>query len=127
MKRWFHGLTVASLFLVALPAGQGRAEEKLRVVFPTPPTTFALPFYVAKDSGRLKELGIDAEEIYVAGDANATRVLVSGGADVGVLGPLNVLSALENGARIKVIGAWQPVVEYQIVAPPAVASMKDLV
>src|SRR4051812_33870406 len=99
---------------------------KLRLIFATPYSTNYTPFIVARDLGYFKQEGLEVEEVFVNGDANATRAIITGAGDVALTGPVNVFNAVENGAQVKSIGAWQTIPDYEVVAPPAIKSMKDL-
>src|SRR5215204_1631469 len=66
------------------------AAAKIKMVFPGPATTFGLPYYVAQKLGWLGDL--EVEEVNVTGDSNAMRALLSGYADIGLIGVLNVLA-----------------------------------
>ena len=103
------------LCLIATFASHTHAAyaTKIKVVFPGTPTTYMLPFYVAKQKGWLGDL--DAEEVYVTGDSNAMRAVLSGNADVGIVGTLNVLASLHAGGKVSVIGSWQPLGDYNLV------------
>ena len=86
---------------------------KIKMVFPGPATTFSLPYFVAQKKGWLGEL--EVEDIHVTGDANAMRVLLSGNADIGLIGTLNVLASIHAGANIRAIHSWQPIGDYSVV------------
>jgi NitT/TauT family transport system substrate-binding protein len=100
---------------------------KLRLSLATTYSTNFIPYLAAKDLGWLKQEGIETEDIIVNGDANATRALVTGSADIAMTGPLNLFNAVDSGARIKWIGSWQMIVDYDVVAGPGIKSMDDLV
>ncbi|MGP0089336.1 MAG: ABC transporter substrate-binding protein [Xanthobacteraceae bacterium] len=90
------------------------AQDKIRLVFPTTPTTLFLPYYVAQQKGWLPGLAI--EESYVTGDSNAIRAVLSDQADFGAgVGTFAVLSALEAGADLKAVGSWSPLPDYNVV------------
>lgn len=89
------------------------ADEKIKLVFPTSPTSLSLPFYVALKKGWFDNLQV--EEVYVNGDSNAVRVLISGNADIAMVGTLNLLSAIESGGKLKAIHSWQPIGDYNLV------------
>src|SRR5262249_40133908 len=98
---------IAFLVLMdARPAGAG----KIKMVFPGPVTTFSLPYLVAQKKGWLGELQV--EDVHVTGDPNAMRVLLSGNADIGLIGTLNVLASIHAGANIRAIHSWQPIGDY---------------
>jgi ABC-type nitrate/sulfonate/bicarbonate transport system substrate-binding protein len=101
---------VALLNLIdAAPATAG----KIKMVFPGPVTTFSLPYLVAQKKGWLGDL--EVEDVHVTGDPNAMRVLLSGNADIGLIGTLNVLASIHAGASIRAIHSWQPIGDYSIV------------
>src|SRR5438046_4896925 len=93
----------------ARAAGAG----KIKMVFPGPVTTFSLPYIVARKNGWLD--GLEVEDVHVTGDANAMRVLLSGNADIALVGMLNVLASIHAGASIRAIHSWQPIGDYSIV------------
>lgn len=114
--------------LGAATQAAAQARDKLRLVLPTPATTYQLPWLVAQDTGWYKERGLDLEEIYVGGDSTALRTVLSGSGDVTVVGPPTVFHAFLEGAKIKYIGSSQPVVDYNILASkstPNLAALSD--
>jgi NitT/TauT family transport system substrate-binding protein len=86
---------------------------KIKMVFPGPVTTFSLPYLVAQKQGWLGDLAV--EDVHVTGDANAMRVLLSGNADIALIGTLNVLASLHAGANIRAVNSWQPIGDYSLV------------
>ncbi|MGE0714507.1 MAG: ABC transporter substrate-binding protein [Alphaproteobacteria bacterium] len=109
------GLSLAVLAVAAPAAAQERA--KLKMVFSIPPDTPVLPYLVAKDTGWYAQNGLDVEELLLSGDANALRAVLSGNGDVAQFGLSTVLQAIaESGMKLKTIGAWQPLVDYQFIA-----------
>jgi ABC-type nitrate/sulfonate/bicarbonate transport system substrate-binding protein len=121
-------LSVASLVALAmlLTAGARQASAaKIKMAFPGPATTFGLPLYVAQKMGWLGDL--EVEELTVTGDSNAMRALISGNADVALIGTLNVLASLHAGANVRAINSWQPLGDYNIVlASGKGTTLKDL-
>jgi NitT/TauT family transport system substrate-binding protein len=107
----------ASLALsLAIPAS-AQDNLKLKMVFSITPSTPVLPYLVAKDSGWYAKNGLDIEELTILGDANALRAVISGSGDVAQFGLTTALQAVaESGVNIKLIGSWQPVVDYQFIA-----------
>ena len=122
------GVTALLLAGALQQLGTLRASEKttLKLVFPTTPTTFELPHFVAKDLGWLDDAGLNVEEVWLVGDANAVRTVVSGQADIAAPGTFAVYSALAEGARIRAIASWQPKVDYQLVARDTIKTIKEL-
>src|SRR5712692_441548 len=101
------------LAILALLDARAAFAGKIKMVFPGPVTTFSLPYLVAQKKGWLGELG--GEDVHVTGDANAMRVLLSGNADSGLIGTLNVLASIHAGAGIRAIHSWQPIGDYGLV------------
>ena len=93
--------------------GAATAATKIRIVFPGPMTTFGLPYLVAQKKGWLGDLAVD--EVFVTGDSNAMRTVLSGNADVGLIGTLNVLATLQAGGSVRAIHSWQPIGDYSLV------------
>jgi ABC-type nitrate/sulfonate/bicarbonate transport system substrate-binding protein len=58
---------------------------------------------------------LEVEDLNVTGDANAMRVLLSGNADIALVGMLNVLASIHAGASIRAIHSWQPIGDYSLV------------
>jgi len=109
----------AALGAVVLMVAPAVAQEKIkiRMVFSISPGTPILPYLVAKDTGWYEKNGLDVEEIPVIGDANALRAVLSGSGDVAQFGLTTALQAVaESGVNIKLVGSWQPVVDYQFIA-----------
>ena len=86
---------------------------KIKMVFPGPATTFSLPLYVAQKKGWLGD--VEVEEVVVTGDSNAMRVLLSGNADIALVGTLNVLASIHSGAKVRAVHSWQPIGDYNLV------------
>ena len=101
---------VAALLVFDAPAADA---AKIKMVFPGPVTTFSLPYLVAQKKGWMGDL--DVEDVHVTGDANAMRVLLSGNADIGLIGTLNVLASIHAGASIRAVHSWQPIGDYNLV------------
>jgi ABC-type nitrate/sulfonate/bicarbonate transport system substrate-binding protein len=116
-------LAVAGAFSLADPGPAFAA--KIKMVFPGPATSFGLPLYVAKKKGWLGDL--EVEELAVTGDSNAMRALLSGSADIALVGTLNVLTSLNAGVNVRAINSWQPIGDYNLVlAKGKGTTLKDL-
>jgi len=116
------GMAAAVLPLPAL----AQQRTKLRLVLPTPATTYQLPYLIPKDGGWYAERGLDVEEIFVNGDATALRMVLAGSADITVVGPPTVFQAVNEGAKVKYIGSPQPLVDYMILGAKSIGSLSGL-
>lgn len=113
---------------VALGTTAARSDElKMTFAMPTTAAAYLLPFFLGQDLGWLKEAGLTVEEKVVTGDVNCMRAIITGDADTTAIGPNTIMQAIVSGGAIKIIGTYQPVVDYQIVARTGVAkSINDL-
>lgn len=113
---------VAAVAMCAGWSATATAQEKLKVVFPAISETLSLPFLVAESQGWL-----NADAIQVSGDANALRALLSGSADIAIVGDFNVFSAVAESAPIRAVGSWQGVNDYQMVVDTKINKFSDMV
>jgi ABC-type nitrate/sulfonate/bicarbonate transport system substrate-binding protein len=115
--KFLRCLSVLGAVLISLASSatlKANAAEKIRVAFPTTPTTAWLPLYVAQKQGWLGDL--EVEEIYVTGDSNAIRAVLSGNADYGAgIGTFGVLTAIDAGSDLRAISSWSPLPDYNVV------------
>jgi NitT/TauT family transport system substrate-binding protein len=119
------GALVASAF--AFGTAAHGADLKMTFAMPTTPAPYLLPFFLAKDLGWLGKAGLTVEEKVVTGDTNCMRAVLTGDADTTLIGPNTIMQAVVSGAPLKLIGSFQPVVDYQIVARKGSGtSIKDL-
>jgi NitT/TauT family transport system substrate-binding protein len=124
ISRCFFALLICALAGYFGTPSRALAEEplKLKLVLPTAVTTFMLPYLVPAAQGWYKQNGLEVEETLVAGDSTALRSVIAGTGDITIIGPLTVFEAVISGAQLKVIGSWQPIVDYRIVAAKSVGS-----
>src|SRR5690242_17850118 len=100
---------VAAALGFSLCAQSAGAQTKLKVVFPTTPTTMAWPSWIAMEKGWREDGGVEIEAVRVQGDRNAIRALSSGQADIADSGTFPVYGAIASGAQMKAIASWQPI------------------
>jgi ABC-type nitrate/sulfonate/bicarbonate transport system substrate-binding protein len=111
-KRPFSSAILAIALAAPLCAS---AADTIRVLFPTPPQTLAIPHYVAIDKGFHQQVDLEARDIHLADDATALRALLAGNGDVAVVGNSTAMLGIIGGAKVKAIGSWQPRVDYQLI------------
>jgi ABC-type nitrate/sulfonate/bicarbonate transport system substrate-binding protein len=104
--------------LLGLGIGAARAEDsvKAKLVYSTDFSPANLPFFIAKSQDWFTKNGLNLEEEKLLGDSNSVRLIMTGGGDITQVGLITALDAVLGGAKLKVIGAWQPIVDYQIIA-----------
>ncbi|HZQ63047.1 MAG TPA: ABC transporter substrate-binding protein [Casimicrobiaceae bacterium] len=118
---------VAALCFVGMTGVAGaQGKMKIRLVLPTPPTTYQLPYLIPKDTGWFDQQGLEVEEVFVNGDSTALRTVLSGSGDITIIGPPTVFHAYSEGAKVKYVGSWQPLVDYQILSAKSITKLSDL-
>jgi NitT/TauT family transport system substrate-binding protein len=106
------GMVAAGLSssLVAGPS----PRPAIRLAFPGPPSTLSLPYFVAVKKGWLGDLRV--QELFVTGDANVVRALLTADADIATVALINSFAAFRAGAKIRAISSWQPIADYYLIA-----------
>ena len=117
----FCGAVVASATAFG-STGTSAADLKMTFAMPTTPAPYLLPFFLAKDLGWLDKAGLTVDEKVVTGDVNCMRAVITGDADTTLIGPNTIMQAIVSGGAITLIGTYQPVVDYQIVARTGVGT-----
>lgn len=125
MRHYIKTLVFSALAAAALlfgpTASADTAAPKLKMVFSSSSATLVLPLYVAQKKGWL-----DIDPIFVSGDANAVRALLSDTADIAIVGDFNVYAAIGQGAKIKAISSWQSINDYNLIVSDKIARLEDL-
>jgi ABC-type nitrate/sulfonate/bicarbonate transport system substrate-binding protein len=107
---------IVSTLLFICTNGNSFAQSALRFAAIGPATTYLLPYFIAQKKGYFPQLNI--EELFVNGDANALRALLSKEADIIFLGAAGTLLGVEQGATIKAISSPQPIQDYNLITGP---------
>lgn len=98
----FAGVLLASV----LAGGAAVAQDKIKVAAPHPtimPSTFSL---IAKENGFFEREKLEVELLWTAGGADAQQATINGSVDLAVqTGLSGVLSAIQRGAPIAIVGA----------------------
>src|SRR2546426_5875918 len=103
---------LAAVTFLALAAGPGSAQPKLKVVgfaMPTtPPNLVHIPVRVAQETGIFAKYGIDAKIFTFEGAPSALRALIRGDGQINVAAPgiPPFVAALSHGAELKAIGTY---------------------
>lgn len=114
--------------LSACLSGAAAAQaEKLVVAIGTAPPDLSLQtYYFAQENGFYKAEGIDVVLMPFNGDATAMRSVIAGEADIAAgVGLAIPLRAVEAGAKLKVILATSPKMDYLLVAQKDIAGVKQ--
>jgi ABC-type nitrate/sulfonate/bicarbonate transport system substrate-binding protein len=115
-----------ALLLLFSGAALGQANRIVAAIGTAPPDLTLQTYHFAEANGFYKAEGIEVKLDAYNGDATAMRALTAGEADVAALGLAIPLKAIEQGARVKVLFASAPKMDYLLVAQKGINSAKDL-
>lgn len=94
---------LAAILIFGVEAhSQTQGPQRVRVVVLSEIMTI-LPFWIAQETGRYKQAGLDLEIIQARSGSDAGRILISGSADIGILVAAHAIKALELGQPLRVI------------------------
>lgn len=129
-SRGLHSRLAGCLFtlLVCVSGAAAAQADKLVVAIGTAPPDLSLQtYYFAQANGFYKDEGVDVELMPLNGDATVMRAVIAGEADIGAgVGLAIPLRAVEAGAKLKVILATSPKMDYLLVTQKDIANVKQL-
>jgi NitT/TauT family transport system substrate-binding protein len=117
-------LVLASL--IACGSALAQANRIVAAIGTAPPDLTLETYWFAESQGFYKQEGIDVQLTAYNGDATAMRALTAGEADIAAVGLAIPLKAIEQGARVKVVFASAPKMDYLLIAQKGINSAKDL-
>jgi NitT/TauT family transport system substrate-binding protein len=112
--------------MVLSGTAQGQANRIVAAIGTAPPDLTLQTYHFAEANGFYKAEGIEVKLDAYNGDATAMRALTAGEADIAALGLAIPLKAIEAGAKVKVVFASAPKMDYLLVAQKGINSAKDL-
>jgi len=141
LKRGSHArwmalcMALAIVFAACGPSGTAAPTNsgpvslgQLKVGLGTAPPDLTSHFlYYSLDQGFYKKRGLDVEIDPFNGDQTALRALATGAVDLEWTGCAAALQAIEVGAPLRIISAFNPQIDYLLVAQNGITSPKDLV
>lgn len=125
-----RGPIIASLLLCApalssnVFAGEA-ALAKLRFA-QSGQTASSWPLYVAQEKQFLQKNGVHLEAIVIRGAANTTRAVLSETVPIGRINPDYIITAIEKGAKVRIVSGNMEKIPYDLVARPEIKSGADL-
>src|SRR5262245_38313777 len=111
------------LFSTALLCASVHAADKIRIGYPGPSAQF-IPLQLAQSKGFLKEDGLDAENIQMAGNVPISA-LINGDIDYYTAVIAGVRAAIQ-GLPLKVVACYVPSNPVMLIARPEFKSVKEL-
>ena len=126
--RWVPGILGGALSCaLTFAAAPVHAADTIAVGMIGAPNGVAWPWYIGAQKGYFAEQNITLDSIYVPTASGLVQQLSAGSldivADVGVVEPIHAVEKGAPVALLRIIGQISP---YEMVAKPAIASIKDL-
>lgn len=127
LKRVLSVATV-SLLPLAWVSGSVWAGEALPTVrfVQSGHTASSWPIYVAQEKKMYEKNGIRLEVIVIRGATNTTRAVLSETVPIGRINPDYVITAIEKGAKVRILSGNMEKIPYDVLARPEIKSGADL-
>ena len=120
-------LLALSLVSVAASAGESSGQSQTLTAFYTAPVVSMAPMWIAKEAGLFKKQGLDVKLVFIASGPIGTAAVLSGEADVGIIGGFAPLRAMVGGAKgLVIIGQSKNLITSKIVAKQEIVTVQDL-
>ncbi|MGZ8444982.1 MAG: ABC transporter substrate-binding protein [Candidatus Binatia bacterium] len=85
-----------------------------------------MPFYVGKDAGIFVKHGFNVESIFIVGGSTTIQALIGKSLDLLMGGATPMLSAVINGAQLKIIGGMNNRIPFTLLAQPEIKTGAQL-
>ena len=85
-----------------------------------------MPFYVGKDAGIFVKHGFNVEPIFIVGGSTTIQALIGKSLDLLMGGATPMLSAVINGAQLKIIGGMNNRIPFALLAQPEIKTGAQL-
>ena len=116
----------AAATATAAPKATCTAKKVTIAVPVTPPNVVHLTPYVADAFGYFKDENLTVELVRFDGGVGSLRASASGAIDLAGTSSEPVLDAIANGADVKIVYSYAPIVESALVGGPNVKTLADL-
>ena len=126
----FHKIVVSVGIVLGTCLGMARlgsAQSSTLTAFYTAPVVSMAPMWIAKEAGLFKKQGLDVKLVFIASGPIGTAAVLSGEADVGIIGGFAPLRAMVGGAKgLVIIGQSKNLITSKIVAKKEIGTVQDL-
>lgn len=127
MKMWVAWLAVA-LGWAAWAAGPAAAQAlpkwRTGIVFVKADSVFHQ--LIGKEKGFHQAYGLDVEFVVLPGDTDVMKSIVAGATESIEITPASPLTAIEKGARLKIVASFMPGLNYVLYSKKDIKALKDL-
>jgi NitT/TauT family transport system substrate-binding protein len=112
-------------FLLLVVAASAHAQERLSVSYAALGGSNSI-WTIAKDAGFYQKRGLDVEVVYIASTTLSAAAVLSGHIQVGMVAGVGVINSAAAGADLVSVACWVNVLDYELVAQPAIKSAEGL-
>jgi ABC-type nitrate/sulfonate/bicarbonate transport system substrate-binding protein len=126
-SRWLSwSVALLALLAISLAPRSASAADKLVGIYAARVMSQSLP-WIAREAGLFKKHNLDFELKYIASSSMVTAAMLSGEAEVGLVGSVGIIQAVVKGATDLVfIGGVKNTLTHSILAKPEIKRGEDL-
>jgi ABC-type nitrate/sulfonate/bicarbonate transport system substrate-binding protein len=84
------------------------------------------PLWIAAETGAFKEVGVDAQLVYISGGPVLTQALLAGDVNIGFSNGGSAIQAIQSGADLLIIGVAVDRFIFSLMARPEIRTVADL-
>jgi NitT/TauT family transport system substrate-binding protein len=107
--------------------GTARAQSSTLTAFYTAHVVSMAPMWIAKETGLFKKHGVDVRLVYIGSGPIGTTSILSGEADIGIIGGFAPIRAILSGAKnLVIIGQSKKAMVGAIVGRKEIANVQEL-
>jgi NitT/TauT family transport system substrate-binding protein len=126
----FHKIVVSVGIVLGTCLGSvrlGSTQSSTLTAFYTAPVVSMAPMWIAKEAGFFKKQGLDVKLVFIASGPIGTAAVLSGEADVGIIGGFAPLRAMVGGAKgLVIVGQSKNLITSKILAKKDIGTVQDL-
>ena len=123
---WRHWLSSCLLAVSSMLAVPAPAAELTTIRIAHNGFSSEMPIYVGKDAGIFTKHGFNVEPIFILGGSTTIQALIGKSLDLLMGGATPMLSAVINGAQLKIIGGMNNRIPFALLAQPEIKTGAQL-
>ena len=108
--------------VVSFPAA---AQPLIRVAYSAISGNYT-PLWIAAETGAFKEVGLDAQLVYISGGPVLTQALLAGDVNIGFSNGGSAIQAIQSGADLVIIGIAVDRFIFSLIGKPEIRTVADL-
>ena len=119
------GTLLLGFFLWAGISSSVAAQTVMRIAYGSISGNY-LPLWVAADTGAFKEVGLEAQTLYIGSGTLLTQALIAGDVQIGFSNGGAAIRATQSGADLAIIGISVDRFIFSLISKPEIRTMADL-